>query len=161
MLVTPGDCLWDDIMPADFILDSKNVTANILHSAIYDATSAKAIVHTHAPGIEAVSCIKAGLIESSGSEFAGRVAYHSWQGISDDADECKVIGDVLMKNPDSIALIAQNHGAFTWGNSVDEALERHVALEAACLGQLSKVRDTYGSAHMSSGQNFHFQQPQA
>lgn len=138
MLVTPGDRLWDDIMPTDFIFDSKNVTANILHSAIYDSTSAKAVVHTHAPGIEAVSCIKGHLNEETASEFAGRVAYHDWQGLSDDHEECKVIGDVLARHPDAIALIARNHGAFTWGNSVEEALDRHVKLEAACLGQLQK-----------------------
>jgi len=154
MLVTPGDCLWDDIAPADFLLNSRNVTANVLHSAIYAATSAKAVIHTHAPGIEAVSCIKGGLIAPRGSQLAGRVAYHPWQGFSDDDSECKVIGEALRKIPDCAALICENHGAFTWGNSLDEALERHIALEEACWEQLRKAEGTHYSSWVSSGHNY-------
>jgi L-fuculose-phosphate aldolase len=142
MLVTPGDSFWDDIMPDDILLSSRNITANILHSAVYAVTSAKAIIHTHAPALEAVSCIKGGLIGPHGSELAGGIAYHAWQGISDDSEECKVIGETIKKVPDCVALIANNHGAFTWGKSVEEAVERHIALESACRAQLLKAGGT-------------------
>lgn len=139
MLITPGDVLWDCVQPADLLIDSKksaNVTANILHSAVYNATSARAVVHTHAQALEAVSCIKGGLIEPVGSEFAGRVVYHDWEGISDDHNECHAIEAAISQVPNCNTLFARNHGAFTWGSSVEEAVKLHIALEEACEKQL-------------------------
>jgi ribulose-5-phosphate 4-epimerase/fuculose-1-phosphate aldolase len=137
MLVTPGNCLWDCLSPADLFLQSENVTANILHSAIYaGAPSAGGVIHTHAPAIEAVACTKSGLAEPPGSEFVGRVIYHDWEGVSDDAAECEIIASLMKQVPGCVALIARNHGAFTWGSTPEEALDRHLALDAACREQL-------------------------
>lgn len=135
-LVTPGDRLWDRIEPQHLLLESKNCTAMVLHSAVYSAVPANAVIHTHAPYLEAVSCLQGGLKVPADSMFAGRVAYHDWLGFSDDYAECEEIVANIGKVPNCIALICRNHGAFTWGASVEEALQRHVALEAACQEQL-------------------------
>ena len=57
-LVTPGDRLWDDIEPKDLVLASDNVTANVIHSAIYSSRpDVQAIVHLHTPSVTTVSCL--------------------------------------------------------------------------------------------------------
>lgn len=135
-LVTPGDRLWDRIEPQDLLLESKNCTAMVLHSAVYSAMPANAVIHTHAPCLEAVSCIQGGLKVPADSLFSGRVAYHDWLGVSDDYAECEEIVANINKVQNCVALICRNHGAFTWGSSLEEALRRHSALEAACREQL-------------------------
>jgi len=37
-MVTPGDQVWDKIMPKDLILSSHNVTANVLHAGVYEVS---------------------------------------------------------------------------------------------------------------------------
>jgi len=141
LLITPGDRLWDSMEPGHLLITSVNVTANLLHQAVYDAVpSATAVVHTHSEAIEAVSCLKDGLSLTVDSEFMGRVAYHDWEGLSDDKDECPRLVAALNKVPGAIALMMRNHGAITFGSTVEEALRRHLALDAACRETLSSVR---------------------
>jgi ribulose-5-phosphate 4-epimerase/fuculose-1-phosphate aldolase len=147
MLVTPGNCLWDCLAPDDLLLQSENVTANILHSAIYSgAPTAGSVIHTHTAAIEAVSCTKTGLVEPVGSEFVGRVIYHDWEGVSDDSAECERISSLMKEVPNCIALICRNHGAFTWGSTPEEALSRHLALDAACREQLLRAGESTNGA---------------
>merc|ERR1712159_389467 len=108
----------------------------VLHSAIYSAMPVRAVVHTHAECLEAVSCIQGGLKVSGNSIFAGRIAYHDWIGFSDDYEECEIIIAAISRVPDCLALVCHNHGAFTWGSSVEEAVQRQLELEAACKEQI-------------------------
>ena len=34
-LITPGDLMWDMIEPEDLVRSSGNITANVIHAAIY------------------------------------------------------------------------------------------------------------------------------
>merc|ERR1711933_579767 len=82
------------------------------------------------------SCLAEGLMVGPDSEFAGRVAYHDWEGFSDDRDECQRVVASIHRVPGCVALIMRNHGAITWGNGTTEALERHLAFDAACRQHL-------------------------
>ena len=62
--------------------DNVNVTANVIHAAIYDARpDVHAIVHHHSPCVLAVACMEGGLelLTQDGSAFLDHVAYHEWE----------------------------------------------------------------------------------
>lgn len=143
LLLTAGDVLWNLMEPETLLSNSNNETANILHSAIYAADpSIRAVVHTHSTAIEATSCLTEGMIEPKGSMFIDKVAYYDWEGVSDDWDECKRVSRAIQKVPGCVALIMRNHGGITWGCSVEEALERHLQLDAACRETLFATNET-------------------
>lgn len=142
VLITPGDRMWADVEPDSLRSSSANVTANILHSAVYTACpEAAAVVHLHTPSVEAVSCLPEGLQAPEGSVFDGRVAYHDWEGISDDPEECPRVVAAIRSVTSCCAVLLRNHGAITWGQSVDEALQRYWQLDAACSDQLLRGRE--------------------
>jgi len=136
ILITPGDRIWSLVEPDTLQISSENVTADVLHAAVYSATNSNAVVHTHSPAIEAVSCLKQGLFAAETTKLHGHVAYHPWEGISDDTEECQRLAEAIRQVPGCIAVILQNHGAITFGDTVSEALEHHIALDAACRQQL-------------------------
>lgn len=122
-LVTPGDRLWDDVKPQDLVLSSDNVTANVIHEGIYRARpDVQAVVHLHTPSVTTVSCLAGGLqlFDQDGAQFAseGAVAYHDWEGLSDDIDEQSRIAAAF--GPTAHTLIMRNHGACTVGDSVGQ-----------------------------------------
>lgn len=137
-LITPGDRFWSHVAPETLVRSSANVTADVLHTAVFSATDMTTIVHTHSPAIEAVSCLAEGFVSPANSEFVGKVAYHPWEGISDDPQEGPRLAAAIKAVPGCHTLIARNHGAFTFGKSVEEAVERHLALDAACREQILK-----------------------
>lgn len=59
-LITPGRKLWSDIYPSDLVRTSTNVTANVIHDAIYAARpdDVRAVIHLHTPNATAVSCLE-------------------------------------------------------------------------------------------------------
>ena len=66
----------------------------VIHAAIYEARpDVRAIVHHHTPSVVAVACSKEGLqiLTQDAAAFYQRVAYHEWEGLSDDYDEKKRI----------------------------------------------------------------------
>lgn len=137
-LITPGDRMWAQINETCLKVSSANVTADVLHSAVYDYTGNKAVVHLHTKAVQAVACLQGGLRVEAGSEFHGRVAYHDWEGISDETDECPRVGKAITAVNDCCVLILRNHGAITFGASVQEAFDRYVKLDAACHAQLKQ-----------------------
>lgn len=137
ILITPGDRMWELMEPEALVSNSENVTANILHSAVYSSTSLSAVVHLHTPAVQAVVSLKEGFVPPQGSEFEGRVAYHDWEGISDDADECPRIIATVTAVPGCKTLLMRNHGAITFGSSVRDALDRYWSLDRECREQLS------------------------
>eukprot|EP00931_Biecheleriopsis_adriatica_P092985 TRINITY_DN66735_c0_g1_i1.p1 TRINITY_DN66735_c0_g1~~TRINITY_DN66735_c0_g1_i1.p1 ORF type:complete len:408 (+),score=103.02 TRINITY_DN66735_c0_g1_i1:47-1225(+) len=136
MLITPGDRMWSQVEPESLKVSSSNVTADVLHAAVYNYTDRKAVVHLHTPAVMAVACLKEGLIVGEGSEFDGKVAYHDWEGFSDDYDECPRVGKAIAAINDCKAVLLRNHGAITFGSTVQEAWDLYVSLEAACNEQL-------------------------
>mmetsp|Transcript_106293 Transcript_106293/g.204469 ORF Transcript_106293/g.204469 Transcript_106293/m.204469 type:complete len:447 (+) Transcript_106293:40-1380(+) len=137
LLLTPGDWMWGSITPESFKLSSSNVTADVLHRAVYTALpSAQAVVHLHATAVQAVSCLQEGVQLDKGSPLADCVSYHDWEGISDDFDEQQRVVAAIEQVPSCKALILRNHGAITIGSSVEEALQLFWALDTACQKQL-------------------------
>ena len=138
-LVTPGDGHFDEVTPPSLVRSSPgnlNVTADVIHAAIYGARpDVKAIVHHHTPAVAAVSCFKSGLqyLTQDASAFVDRVAYHDWEGVSDDYDEKDRIAAAL--GPSCHTLLMRHHGAVTVGSTVAEAWVRYYYLDRLCSVQ--------------------------
>merc|ERR1719359_2365447 len=78
-------------------------------------------------------------LSQGAAPFYDRVAYHEWQGLSDDLD--KELEDICAsfktsKKP-ARALIMRNHGAITIGKSVAEAFVAMYYLNRTCATQLA------------------------
>ena len=140
-LITSGTENFDEVTPASLVESSSanaNITADVIHGAIYRARpDVNAIVHHHTPHAMAVSMLPEGLrfLTQDSSPFVGKVAYHDWEGLSDDYDERSRIAAAL--GPSAHTLIMRNHGACTVGASVGEAWVRYYYLEICCRTQLS------------------------
>ena len=60
-LITPGRKMWGQINPEDLVYSSSNVTADVIHDAVYSARpDIKAIIHLHTPAATAISCLEEG-----------------------------------------------------------------------------------------------------
>mgnify|MGYP006078979589 FL=1 len=147
MLVTPGTKLWQDYEPCDFEESSYNVTANVLHNAVYAARpDARALVHCHAPAIEAVSCLRGGVafLSQTSVPFFNRIAYHDWLGVSTSSEEKASIATSLATQPGARVLMMRNHGAISIGGSVGEAFTLMYYLERVCRVQLNCMQAAEG-----------------
>ncbi|GMH58987.1 hypothetical protein TL16_g02733 [Triparma laevis f. inornata] len=134
-LITPGRMHWDEIGPKDIVMSSDNVTADIIHSAVYSARKdVNAIVHLHTPNAVAVGCLERGFeaLTQDGSFFYEKIATHEWEGVSDDPEEGPRIGEAVMKVPNCNILLMPNHGFCTFGSSVREAWVQAFYFEKAC-----------------------------
>lgn len=104
----------EDVNPAGFTI----------HSAVYHARpDVNAVMHVHSDAGIAISARKEGLrfLCQEAMQFYNRVAYHDFEGIALDLDECASLQRDLGKNN---AMILRNHGVLTCGVSVAEAALR-------------------------------------
>ncbi|WP_407156206.1 class II aldolase/adducin family protein [Bradyrhizobium sp. STM 3557] len=108
-----------------------------IHSAIHMARPDVAcVLHTHTVAGVAVSSLKCGVLALNqwSAQFAGRLAYHDFEGIALDLDErARLINDLGDKN----VLVLRNHGMLTCGRSVAEAFKLMHNLERSCKAQLA------------------------
>merc|ERR1711879_771874 len=116
---------------------SSNITGDILHGAVYSTKVASAVVHLHSPAVVAVSCLREGFQPPLGSSFEGRVAYHDWEGFSDDPDECDRISSAIRATPGCAVVVLRNHGAMVFGSTVEVALACWWSFDAECCAQLA------------------------
>lgn len=141
-LVTPGDRHFDEVTPESFVVSSPsnaNVTADVIHTSIYKARpDVGAIVHHHSTSVVAVSALAKGLqcVTQDSAAFYDSVAYHDWEGLSDDYDECERLA-AAVRDPKVTTLILRNHGAVTLGATVSEAWVRYYYLDRVCKVQCS------------------------
>lgn len=138
-LITPGDRMFDDIGPQDIVKSSGNVTADIIHQAVYTTRSdVKAIVHLHTPATVAISCLEMGFVPlaQESAPFVGRVARHPWHGVSNDREEQALIGDAI-KDEKVNTLLMENHGFCTFGKTLGEAWVLAYYFDKSCQTQLS------------------------
>lgn len=138
-LITPGSRMFDDISPQDLVKSSGNVTANIIHDAIYRVRpDVKAIVHLHTPATVAVSCLEMGFVPlaQEAAPFVGRVASHPWNGVSNDWKEQKLLGEAVV-DPKYNTLVMENHGFCTFGKTLGEAWVLAYYFDKACQTQLN------------------------
>lgn len=112
--------------------DSLNLAAYVIHGGIYrHRPDVMCVMHTHSRGGQAVSCLKEGLLPLSQESmmFYEDIAYHDYEGISDDTSESdRLARDLGPHNQ----MILRNHGLITVGSSVAEAFWRMYYLEMAC-----------------------------
>lgn len=140
-LVSPADKLFNEVGPDDLVISSKdnlNVTADVIHSAIYNARpDVGAIVHHHTTAVVAVAALESGLqyISQDSAAFYGRVAYHDWEGLSDSYDECQRIAAKVSTGATTVLM--RNHGCLTLGATVAEAWVRHYYLDRICRVQVA------------------------
>ena len=113
-----------------------NWAGYVIHSAILAGRpDVNCVLHTHTRAGVAVSALECGLLSISqhAMEFHNRMAYHDYEGIADDLDECARLQADL---GDHNAMILRNHGLLTTAASVGGAFLRMFNLEQACRIQL-------------------------
>ncbi len=115
-----------------------NPAGFVIHSAIHGARDdAHCIVHTHTVAGMAVACLEEGLLPlcQKALRFAGsRLAYHDYEGKSDDLDErARLVRDLGSAN----ALILRNHGLLVCAPTVGRAYHAMMNLEKSCKVQLA------------------------
>jgi ribulose-5-phosphate 4-epimerase/fuculose-1-phosphate aldolase len=92
-------------------------------------------MHLHTDDGVAVSCLSEGLmpLNQTAMVIASHIAYHDYEGVALDLDECERLGrDLGQRN----LMILRNHGTLTVGTTVGEAFLRMYLLERACTIQI-------------------------
>lgn len=150
-LLSPYGMMFDEVQAEDLVaLDANgrvlhkparhvNAAGFVIHSAIYAGRpDVNCIIHTHTVAGVAVSAQKDGLlpISQAALEFYGRIAFHDYEGLATDFDECARLVNNL---GDKTAMIMHNHGLLVAANSVPAAFETLYYLEQACRIQLAAL----------------------
>ncbi|WP_369245659.1 class II aldolase/adducin family protein [Streptomyces sp. R41] len=137
VLVTPTGVPYDRLTPDDLVgvdLDGRQVLGSLLptselpmHLAIYRATDARAVVHTHAAHATAVSTLvpELPLIHYMAGALGGpvRVAPYATYGTPELAE------NMLQALDHRTACLLQNHGTIAYGDSLNQAYDRTAQLE--------------------------------
>ncbi|MFC5214943.1 class II aldolase/adducin family protein [Streptomyces coerulescens] len=140
VLVTPSGVPYDRLSPEDVTgvdLDGNQVLGSLvptselpMHLAIYRATDAGAVVHTHAVHATAVSTLvpELPLIHYMAAALGGpvRVAPYATYGTGELAE------NMLQALTDRTACLLQNHGTIAFGTTLDQAYDRTAQLEWMC-----------------------------
>jgi ribulose-5-phosphate 4-epimerase/fuculose-1-phosphate aldolase len=117
-----------------------NPAGFVIHSAIHAARlDVACIIHTHTVAGMAIACLEEGLLPLSQKSlrFYNRIAYHEYEGKSDDLDECaRLVRDIGDKN----AMILRNHGLLACGGSIGRAYHTMMNLEKSCKVQLAAMQ---------------------
>ncbi|MGV9346895.1 class II aldolase/adducin family protein [Streptomyces spiralis] len=140
VLVTPSGVPYDRLTPDDITgvgLDGRQVLGTLvptselpMHLAIYRATEAAAVVHTHAVHATAVSTLvpELPLVHYMAAALGGpvRVAPYATYGTEELAQ------NMLRALADRSGCLLQNHGTVTYGATLDQAYDRTAQLEWMC-----------------------------
>ena len=163
ILVFRLGCRYDEVTASNLVkmtidgalvdgpAESFNLAAQVIHGGIYKARAdVNCVMHTHSRGGQAVACLKEGLLPLSQEAmmFHGDMAYHEYEGISDDAAESERLASDL---GDKNQMILRSHGLITVGKSVGEAFWRMYMLEMACALQIDVL---------STGREYILQKPE-
>ncbi|MFB8774126.1 class II aldolase/adducin family protein [Streptomyces broussonetiae] len=140
VLVTPSGVPYDRLTPDDLTgvdLAGHQVRGTLvptselpMHLAVYRATDARAVVHTHAVHATAVSTLVPELppIHYMTGALGGpvRVAPYATYGTDELAE------NMLRALTDRSGCLLQNHGTLTYGDTLDQAYDRTAQLEWMC-----------------------------
>jgi L-fuculose-phosphate aldolase len=140
VLVTPSGVPYDRLRPRDLLavdLDGAVRTGTLaptselpLHLALYRATGARAVVHTHAVHATAVSTLVPELpvIHYMAAALGGpvRVAPYATYGTAELAE------NMLSAVDGRTGCLLQNHGTVTYGDTLSAAYDRTAQLEWMC-----------------------------
>ena len=135
----------------------------IIHSAVHGARAdAHCIIHTHTDTGMAVACAEEGISHDNfyGAQLFGRVAYHSFEGITVHADEQpRLIDSLGSKN----VLVLRNHGLLVVEDSLPKAFWLVWTLQRACdiqcasqslAGRRTPLSDAVREASAYDGEHF-------
>ncbi|MBS0340143.1 MAG: class II aldolase/adducin family protein [Proteobacteria bacterium] len=114
-----------------------NPAGFIVHSAVHAARAdAHCVMHTHTTAGQVVSCQRDGLLPLSFNSmfYVQRVAYHDFEGITLDQDECQRLAEHLGQRN---VMILRNHGLLVCGPSIGDAFAEHYMLQRACEVQVA------------------------
>ncbi|ELP69632.1 class II aldolase/adducin family protein [Streptomyces turgidiscabies] len=140
VLVTPSGVPYDRLTPEGIvgvdltgrqILGTLTPTSELpMHLAVYRATDARAVVHTHAVHATAVSTLvrELPLIHYMAGDLGGpvRVAPYATYGTEE------LAGNMLRALAGRAACLLQNHGTIVHGATLDQAYDRTAQLEWMC-----------------------------
>jgi L-fuculose-phosphate aldolase len=140
VLVTPSGVPYDRLTPDGVVgvdLTGRQVLGTLtptselpMHLAVYRATDARAVVHTHAVHATAVSTLvrELPLIHYMAGDLGGpvRVAPYATYGTEELAE------NMLRALTDRAACLLQNHGTLVHGATLDQAYDRTAQLEWMC-----------------------------
>ena len=135
--ITPSGAPYEDMAPADICLvrpgdgstaaGGRPSTETPMHLAVYRATEAEAIVHTHSPFVIALSTVLDELpaVHYAMAGLGGlvRVAPYARFGTQELAD------GAVAALAGRTAVILRNHGALAYGASLGQAYDRARTLE--------------------------------
>lgn len=117
-----------------------NPAGFVVHSAVHSCRDdAHAVIHSHTTAGQVVACSREGLLPLSFTSafYYERIAYHDFEGITLDTDECARLARDLGTHK---AMILRNHGLLTCGSTLAEAFALHYHLQRACEVQASADR---------------------
>ncbi|WP_405482270.1 class II aldolase/adducin family protein [Streptomyces sp. NBC_00009] len=140
VLVTPSGVPYDELTPGDLVavgLDGRQSAGTLtptselpMHLAVYRATPARAVVHTHAVHATAVSTLvpELPLIHYMAAALGGpvRVAPYATYGTE------RLAENVLEALKGRTGCLLQNHGTLTYGDTLASAYDRTAQLEWLC-----------------------------
>ncbi|MBD0743668.1 class II aldolase/adducin family protein [Streptomyces sp. CBMA152] len=140
VLVTPTGVPYDRLGPDDTVavdLSGRQVIGTLrptselpMHLAVYRATDARAVVHTHAVHATAVSTLVTELppVHYMTATLGGpvRVAPYALYGTQELAE------NMLGALQDRTGCLLQNHGTMTYGTTLSQAYDRTAQLEWMC-----------------------------
>ncbi|WP_217144307.1 class II aldolase/adducin family protein [Streptomyces sp. AC627_RSS907] len=140
VLVTPSGVPYDRLTPDDVTgvgLDGRQVLGTLIptselpmHLAVYRATDARAVVHTHAVHATAVSLLVAELppVHYMTAALGGPVRVAPYAAYGTD----ELARAMLTALTGRTGCLLQNHGTLTYGASLDQAYDRTAQLEWMC-----------------------------
>ncbi|MDG9728321.1 MULTISPECIES: class II aldolase/adducin family protein [unclassified Streptomyces] len=140
VLVTPSGVPYDRLAPDDVTgvdLDGRQVLGTLvptselpMHLAVYRATDARAVVHTHAVHATAVSVLVPELppVHYMTAALGGPVRVAPYAAYGTD----ELARNMLDALTDRTGCLLQNHGTLTYGTSLDQAYDRTAQLEWMC-----------------------------
>jgi len=152
--ITPSGIRYDEMRPADVCLvtlDGAQLPGDgeptetpssetPMHLAIYAATDAAAVVHTHSPEVIALSATRPELpaIHYAITALGGPVRVAPYVRFGSDS----LAAAAVTALDGRAAVILRNHGAVTYGRDLAEAYERAVLLE--WLARTYRLALSYG-----------------
>ncbi len=153
--ITPSGLAYEALRPADICLVGPGTAGagtrrpsseTPMHLAVYAATGAAAVVHTHSPEVVALSaaCTELPAVHYAITALGGPVAVAPYQRFGSAGLAAAAVRAAGQRS----AVILQNHGAVTWGGSLDQAYQRAVLLE--WLAQVYRLARCHGEPRILS-----------
>jgi ribulose-5-phosphate 4-epimerase/fuculose-1-phosphate aldolase len=114
-----------------------NPAGFIVHGAVHAARrDVQCVMHSHTTAGQVVACQQGGLLPLSFNAmfYAGRIAYHDFEGITLEREECQRLAADL---GDRNVMILRNHGLLVCGPTIRDAFAEHYMLQRACEVQVA------------------------